>query len=64
MTLALMTKSELYKSFRELTNPVDANQPPVPPAAEAMQELVRVAAEYGSWLSSPEENAAIGLYLL
>jgi hypothetical protein len=28
---------------------------------EAIQELVAVAAEYGYWLASAEENAAIGL---
>ena len=61
MTLALVTKSELYKFFRELAKPFDAKQRPAPPTPEAMQELFRVAAKYGYWLASPEENAAIGL---
>jgi hypothetical protein len=56
-----VTKSELYKFFRELAKPFDAKQRPAPPTPEAMQELFRVAAKYGYWLASPEENAAIGL---
>jgi len=63
-TLALVTKSELYKFFRELAKPVDAKQPPAPPKPEAMQELFRLASRYGYWLAPPEENAAIGLSLL
>jgi hypothetical protein len=61
MALALVTKSELYKFFRELAKPFDAKQRSAPPTPEAMQELFRVAAKYGYWLASPEENAAIGL---
>jgi len=61
VTLALVTKSELYAFFCELAKPFDPNQRPAPPTAEEMQELFRVAAKYGYWLASPEENAAIGL---
>lgn len=61
MTLALVTKSGLYKFFRELAKPFDARQRPAPPTPEAIQEFFQLAAKYGYWLASPEENAAIGL---
>ena len=64
VTLALITKSELYKFFRELAKPLDPDLTSAPPAPEVMQELVRIAAKYGYWLASTEENAAIGLSLL
>jgi quercetin dioxygenase-like cupin family protein len=61
VTVALVTKSELYKFFRKLAKPFDPNERQTPPMREAIQELVAVAAEYGYWLASAEENAAIGL---
>jgi hypothetical protein len=64
MTVALVTKSELYNFFRELAKPFNAKQLPAPPTPEAMQELFRVATKYGYWLASPEENAAIGLNIV
>jgi quercetin dioxygenase-like cupin family protein len=64
VTLALVTKSRLYALFRELARPFDSNQRPTPPTSEAIQELFAVAAKYGYWLASPEENAAIGLRMV
>lgn len=64
ITLALVTKSELYKFFRELAKPFDAKQSNAQPTPEAMQELIRVAGKYGYWLASAEENAAIGLSIM
>ena len=64
ITLALVTKSELYKFFRELAKPFDAKQSNAFPTPEAMQALFRIAAKYGYWLASPEENAAIGLSIM
>lgn len=64
MILALVTKSELYKFFRELAKPFDAKQHHAPPTPEAMQELFQIAAKYGYWIASPEENAAIGLSIV
>jgi len=61
VTLALVTKSELYSFFRELARPFNPNQPAVARGSEAMQQLFEVAAKYGYWLGSPAENAAIGL---
>ena len=61
MTLAVVTKSELYKFVRELAKPFDAKQLDAVPTTEAVQELFRLVAKYGYWLASREENAAIGL---
>ena len=61
VTLALVTKSRLYAFFRELAKPFDPNQRPAPLTPEEMQELFEVAAKYGYWMASPDENAAIGL---
>jgi hypothetical protein len=64
VTLALVTKSKLYAFFRELAKPFDPNLHPTPPTAEEIQELFAIAAKYGYWLASPEENAAIGLSMV
>lgn len=61
MTLALVTQWKLYEFFRELAKPVGSKQCPAAPTAEATHEIFRVAAKYGYWLASPDENAAIGL---
>ena len=61
VTLALVTKSHLYAFFRELAKPFDPNQRPAPLTPEETQELFEVAAKYGYWMASPDENAAIGL---
>jgi hypothetical protein len=63
VTLALVTKSKLA-FFRELAKPFDPNLRPTPPTAEEIQELFAIAAKYGYWLTSPEENAAIGLSMV
>jgi hypothetical protein len=64
VTLALVTKSDLYSFFRELARPFDPNQPAATVTPEAMQQLFEVAAKYGYWLASPAENAAIGLNIV
>ena len=68
VTLAVVTKSKLYAFFRELAKPFDPNLHPglhpAPPTAEEIQALFAVAAKYGYWLASPEENAAIGLNMV
>lgn len=60
---ALVTKSDLYKFFREVAKPVDPNRRPAPPTPDVVRELFAVSARYGFWMGSPEENAAIGLEL-
>jgi len=57
----LVTTSKMYEFLNEITKPIDADQSMSPPTAEEIQELFRIAARYGYWMSSPEENAAIGL---
>jgi quercetin dioxygenase-like cupin family protein len=64
VTLALVTKSQLYAFFRELARPFDPSQRPTPPTSEEIQGLFAVAAKYGYWLASPKENAAIGLRMV
>jgi hypothetical protein len=54
VTLALVTKSELYAFFRELANPFDPNLRLTPPTAEEIQELFAIAAKYGYWLGLEE----------
>jgi len=61
VTVALVTKSELYSFFRELAKPFDPNQPAAAPTPEAMRQLFELAAKYGYWLGSADENAAVGL---
>jgi hypothetical protein len=52
VTLALVTKSELYSFFRELARPFSPNQPAAARTPETMQQLFAVAAKYGYWLAS------------
>ena len=59
--LAVVTKSELYEFFRAVAKPFDPNQSPAPPTPEGTEALFQIAAKYGYWIASPEENAAIGL---
>jgi quercetin dioxygenase-like cupin family protein len=59
--MVVVTTSKLYEFFQEVTNPFDPNQSATPPTPERIQEVSRVAARYGYWMGSPEENAAIGL---
>ncbi len=58
-----VSKTELYKFFRELAKPFDPMQPPGSPTSEEMQALFKAAAKYGYWLASPEENKEIGIML-
>jgi hypothetical protein len=64
VTLALVTKSEVYSFFRELAGPFDPHQPAATATPEALQQLFEVAAKYGYWLASPSENEAIGLNIM
>lgn len=60
-TMVIVTTSKMYKFFHEVTKPYDPNQRPAPPTLEAIEKLFSIAARYGYWMASPEENAAIGL---
>lgn len=61
--VAIVTTSRMYEFFRELTKPFDPHQPASPPTREEIQKIFEVAARYGYWMGSPEDNAAIGLGL-
>ena len=61
-TTVLVTQERLYGFFREVARPVDG-QPGTPPSPEELQNLFSVAAKYGYWMGSPEENGAIGINL-
>ena len=63
VSLALVTKSELYAFFRALAKPFDLNQQRAKTSLEAMRGFFELAARHGYWLASPAENAAIGLYI-
>jgi quercetin dioxygenase-like cupin family protein len=57
----VMTTPRLGRFFREIGRPVSSGVPPGPPTADELQRFIEVAAEYGHWLGSAEENAAIGI---
>ena len=63
VTMVVVTTSKLYRFFQEVTKPFDPNQSVTPPTHEEIEALLRIAAKYGYWMGSPEENAAIGLSL-
>jgi mannose-6-phosphate isomerase-like protein (cupin superfamily) len=48
--------------FRDVGRPA-ATTPPVPPSEADLQRFVQMAHDYGYWLGSPEDNAAVGLRL-
>ena len=58
-----VTGEELYKFFVELAMPLDRASPPAQPTPEQLQKLFAVAAKYGYWLGSPDDNAAVGIKL-
>ena len=62
-TVITVTTAKMYAFFRELTKPFDPDQLASPPTREEIQQIFDVAAKYGYWMGSPEENAAIGLIL-
>ena len=60
-SMVIVTTSKMFKFLHEVSKPFDPNQPVTPPTPDEIQELFRVAARYGYWMGSPEENRAIGL---
>jgi quercetin dioxygenase-like cupin family protein len=59
----ITTTPKLGRFFQEIGRPA-AGAPPAPPTPEDVGRFVQVAARYGYWMASPEENAAAGIPLL
>jgi uncharacterized RmlC-like cupin family protein len=57
----VVTTATLGSFFLEMGRPLE--QASLPPAPEDFVRRVSVAAKYGYWLASPEENAAVGIRL-
>ncbi|MGO9976156.1 MAG: cupin domain-containing protein [Solirubrobacteraceae bacterium] len=58
----MITTPRLARFFQEAGKPIHAA--PEPPTPDDLERLAAVAARYGYWLGSPEENAAVGIELL
>lgn len=57
------TTARLGRFFQEIGRPVNQGEPLPPPTPEEIQRFAQIAAKYDHWLSSPEENAAVGISL-
>jgi quercetin dioxygenase-like cupin family protein len=62
-TAIAVSRGSLYDFFRELAQPFDPAPPSQPPTPEEMVRVLGLAKQYGYWMGSPEENAAIGISL-
>jgi quercetin dioxygenase-like cupin family protein len=60
VSLLFVTTMRMGRFFREVGRPA-ATLPPGPPAPADLQRFALLAHEYGYWLGSPEDNAAVGL---
>jgi len=59
----ITTTPTLGRFFREIGKPITPGAAPLLPTPEDLQHFERVASKYQHWLGTPEENAAIGIYL-
>lgn len=57
----IVTTPKLGRFFQEIGRPVTAGVPLPSPTPDALRTFFRISAEYGYWLGSPAENAAIGI---
>jgi len=60
VTDLIVTTKRMGEFFLETTRPTRA---PGAPSPEYLARMAAVAATYGYWLASPEENAAVGIEL-
>jgi quercetin dioxygenase-like cupin family protein len=61
-SLLLVTTIRLGRFLAEIGRP--ASSPPLgPPTQAEFEHMAMVARDYGYWLGSPEDNAAVGLFL-
>jgi quercetin dioxygenase-like cupin family protein len=59
----ITTTPKLGRFFREIGRAVSAHLPAKPPTTDDLDRLIRIAAKYEYWLGSPEENAAVGIFM-
>jgi mannose-6-phosphate isomerase-like protein (cupin superfamily) len=59
----ITTTPRLGRFFEEIGRPVTAGAILPPPTREELRRFAEVAARYGHWLGSPDENAAVGITL-
>jgi quercetin dioxygenase-like cupin family protein len=57
----ITTTPRLGQFFQEVGRPVAAGDLLPPPTPDELRRFAEVAARYGHWLGSPEENAALGI---
>jgi quercetin dioxygenase-like cupin family protein len=57
----ISTTARLGRFFEEVGRPVRVHERLEAPTPEELQHFVEVAARYGYWLATPEENAAVGI---
>jgi quercetin dioxygenase-like cupin family protein len=55
------TTPRLGQFFREVGRPVTAGAALPPPTPDELRRFAEVAARYGHWLGSPDENVAVGI---
>jgi quercetin dioxygenase-like cupin family protein len=51
----------LARFFADIARPIEEGAPPPPPTDADLRRMADVAARYGHWLATPEENAAVGI---
>jgi mannose-6-phosphate isomerase-like protein (cupin superfamily) len=59
----IVTTGRIGRFFREVGVRVTAGHPPAPVSREAIERFLAVAARYGYWNATPEENARVGISL-
>jgi quercetin dioxygenase-like cupin family protein len=63
VSLIIVTSMRLGRFLRDIGRPL-ATVEPGPPKPADLQRLMGTAQEYGYWLGSPADNAAVGLSLV
>ena len=61
--LLLATTPAIHGFFQDLAIPFDPKLPGAPPSRGDMERMQALAARYGYWIASPQENEAIGLVM-
>jgi hypothetical protein len=57
----ITTTPKLGRFFREIGRPVMRGVPLPPPTLDDVRRFLEIAAKYGYWIATPEENAAAGI---